>query len=64
MKKITIIAKYDTEGFFTKKAGEVIHEIDGENVTKITADSDNIIIYFENGLCEAYHTERVRMEAE
>jgi hypothetical protein len=65
MKKITIIAAKDIEGFFPMKAGEVIRSIDGlENVTKIEADSKNISIYYKNGLHEVYITEYVRLEVE
>ena len=46
MKRIKIIATKDTEGFFPVKAGGIIKEINGENVTKIKADSKNIIIFF------------------
>ena len=64
MKSIKIIATKDTEGFFPVKAGGIIKEINGENVTKIKADSKNIIIFFGNGLLEVYHADRVRLEAD
>ena len=64
MKSIKIIATRDTEGFFHQKAGEVIAERNGENVTKIEVDKTHIKISYANGLSDFYFIDDVRMEVE
>ena len=64
MKSIKIIATRDTDGFFHQKAGEVIVERNGENVTKIEVDKAHIKISYANGLSDFYFIDDIRMEVE
>ena len=64
MKSIKIIATRDTDGFFRQKAGKVIAERNGENVTKIEVDKTHIKISYANGLSDFYFIDDIRMEVE